>query len=80
LIGTKQCEKICSIVEATTADLWLSICSTKSKCIYFVRVLAIRNIVEAIVNFSVGGEGGEGGEEVIEVCIVGTIACVVTLV
>jgi hypothetical protein len=59
LIGTKQWEKICSIVEATTTDLWLNISSTKSKCIYFVRVLAIRLIVEAIVNFSVGGEGGE---------------------
>ena len=43
---------------------------------YFVRAFAIRKIVEPIVNFCIGGEGGE---DLFEVCIVGTVACVVTL-
>jgi hypothetical protein len=42
-----------------------------------VRVLAIRGIVEAIVNFCVGGEGGE---EVVEVSLINTVGGVVSLV
>jgi hypothetical protein len=53
------------VVEATTANIWLDISSTKSDCIHLVRVLTIRRIVEPVVMiFSVGGERGE---EVIEV-------------
>jgi len=42
-----------------------------------VRVLAVRGIVEAIVNF---GVGGEGREEVIKVCRIGTVGGVVAVV
>jgi hypothetical protein len=54
-----------SFIEASTANTWANISSTKCNCIYFVRVLTIRGIVEAIVYF---GVGVEGVEEVIEVC------------
>jgi hypothetical protein len=41
------------VVEATMANIWLDISSTKSDCIYLVRVLTIRRIVEPVVMISV---------------------------
>jgi hypothetical protein len=70
-------EKRRRYIEAITAIIWVNISSAKSNCRYLVRVLAIRGIVEAIVNFCVGGEGGE---EVIEVSLIGTVSGVVSTV
>ena len=52
------------LTEATTANILIKISSTESNCIDFVRVLAIRVSVKAIVNFGVGGDGREGVVEV----------------
>jgi hypothetical protein len=56
-------EKRRSYIEATTAVIQVNmyISSAKSNCIYFVRVLPIRGIVEAIVYFGVGIEGARRG-------------------
>jgi hypothetical protein len=66
LPGTALREKRRSVIEATTANIWVDISSTKSNRVYLVRVSAVGGIVEAMVNF---GVGGEGEEEVIEVCL-----------
>jgi hypothetical protein len=60
-------EKRRIVVEATIANIWVNISSTKSNCIYLVRVSAIRGIVEPVLDF---GVGGEGGEKLIEVCLI----------
>jgi hypothetical protein len=69
-------EKRRSVIEATAANIWVDISSTKPNRKYLVRVLAVSGMVEPMVNFSVGREGEE---EVIEVCLIGTISGVVTL-
>jgi hypothetical protein len=67
LIGAALLEKRRRYIEATTANIWVNISSTKSNCICFVRVLAIRGIVEPVVDLCVGVERGE---EVVEVSLI----------
>lgn len=57
--------------------MWLNISSTHPNCVNFIRVLAIRGIVVAIVNFSVGREVGQDG---VEVGLVSIISCVVAII
>ena len=72
-----MCEKDSGIIEAATASIWLNISSTHPNCINFVRALAVREIVEAIVNLCVRSQSGQKG---VEVGLVGTICCVVAFV
>ena len=59
------------------AIIWFNISSAQPNCIDFFSVLAIRGVVEAIVNFCVCREIGQNS---IEVGLVGAICCIVTFV
>lgn len=51
-------------MEAIAANIWVNASSTKSNYVDFVRVLAIRGIVEPIVNLGLGGEQEEDAIEI----------------
>lgn len=54
-----------------------SISSARPNCVYSVTILAIRKIVEAVLNLCVGREVGQKG---VEVVLVGALSSVITLV
>lgn len=70
-------EKHFGIIKADAASIWLNISSAEPNCVYSVTFLAIRKIVEAIVNLCVGREVGQKG---VEVVLVGALSSVITLV
>ena len=56
-------EKDCGIIETATANIWFNIFPAQPSCIDFIRVLAIREVVETIVDFCVCREMGQKGVE-----------------
>lgn len=72
-----MCEKDSGIIEASAASIWLNISSAQTNCVNSVTILAIRKIVEAIVNVCVGREVGQKG---VEVVLIGAVSSVITVV